>query len=141
MLLLTIINLVLTHKQINRPSFAEKRRMKRILILGFVAAVLVSCSGIRYKMTLTEDELSKFSYDKEYIYYNSEKVAKFGYIEYEYDRGYKVLEISFEQLRPGLDDFTDKIVEFIRYKNPNAKVEVKIPQFPFENEIGNEKGE
>jgi hypothetical protein len=108
--------------------------MKRFLIL-FVLFVSFGCAGTKYKADLTEEEVTKFSYDREFIYFEGQQVAKFNYIEYEYFRGHKVLEISFEQLKPGLDDFTDKIVEFIRYKNPKAKVEVKIPQFPFEKEV------
>lgn len=107
--------------------------MKRILLF-ILLATLIGCGGTKYKVTLSQDELDKFSYDKQFIYYDSVAVAEFGYIEYEYYRGHKVLEISVNQLKPGLDDFTDKIVEYIRYKNPNAKVEVKIPQFPFQDE-------
>lgn len=107
--------------------------MKR-LILFILLSTLVGCGGTKYNTTITQAEIDKFSFDKEYIYFESQPVAKFGYIEYEYYRGHKVLEISVEQLKPGLDDFTDKIVEYIRYKNPNAKVEVKIPQFPFQEE-------
>ena len=108
--------------------------MKRILVLAILIFTL-GCAGTKYKVNLTDEEVAKFSYDREFIYFEGQPVAKFNYIEYEYFRGHKVLEISFEQLKPGLDDFTDKIVEFIRYKNPKAKVEVKIPQFPFEKEV------
>jgi len=107
--------------------------MKRFALF-ILLTTLMACGGTKYKTTITQAELEKFSFDKEYIYYESAAVAKFGYIEYEYYRGHKVLEISVEQIKPGLDDFTDKIVEYIRYKNPKAKVEVKIPQYPFQDE-------
>jgi hypothetical protein len=102
--------------------------MTRILLAVLSVVILYSC-GNSTKITLTEEEKAKFSFDQQFIYYDGNAVAKFNNIEYEYYRGHKVMEISLEQLKPGLDDFTDKIVEFVRSKNPKAKVEVKVPAF------------
>ena len=103
-----------------------------IIVFGIVAAC--AGQGTRYKNNLSEEERARFHFDQQYVYYDSVKVARFGNIEYEYYRGHKVMEISLEQLKPGMDDFTDKIVDYVRYKNPKAKVEVKIPAFPLEGE-------
>lgn len=107
--------------------------MKFLLsLLVVVLFTLFACSETRMKNTLTNSEKERFSYDQTFIYYDSLPVAKFYSIEYEYYRGHKVMEISVVQLKPGMDDFTDKIVEFIRFKNPKAKVEVKVPFYPVE---------
>ena len=107
--------------------------MKHFVLSLLIALVLAAC-GNSTKIILTEEEKAKFTYDQQFIYYEGVPVAKFHNIEYEYYRGHKVMEISLEQLKPGLDDFTDKIVEFVRSKNPKAKVEVKVPFFPMQME-------
>jgi hypothetical protein len=104
------------------------------LVLGILTTLFLVACGNSTKITLSEEEHAKFSHDQQFIYYEGNPVAKFHNIEYEYYRGHKVMEISLEQLKPGLDDFTDKIVDYVRTKNPKAKVEVKVPFFPMQEE-------
>lgn len=104
------------------------------LVLGMLTAIFLVACGNSTKINLSDEEKAKFSHDQQFIYYNGEAVARFNNIEYEYYRGHKVMEISLEQLKPGLDDFTDKIVDYVRTKNPKAKVEVKVPFFPMQEE-------
>lgn len=93
-----------------------------LLILG-VSLLLGSCVA---KNTLTKTDITDFRNSGDSIFYKNEYVAKFLNIEWEYYRGKKTMEISVEQINGGADFMTDKIVDYIRLKHPNAKAEVKI---------------
>lgn len=100
--------------------------MKNLIIL-LTTILIVSCST--YKK-LPESELVKFTTSNDTIYYQKEPVAVYLNIEWEYYRGHKTMEISFERLNGGADDMTDKIVDYIVHLHPKAKAEVKIPRQP-----------
>lgn len=98
--------------------------MKTILSI-IILSVCVSCAS---RKPLSESEMSKFSIKGDSILYENQYVAKFLNLEWEYYKGSKTMEISVEQVSLGADAMTDKIVDFIRMKHPNAKAEVKIPR-------------
>jgi len=41
------------------------------------------------------------------------------------------MEICFQQVDPVATDITDKLVDYVHVKHPNAKVEVRIPHKMF----------
>jgi len=99
--------------------------MKKLITLLMFTIVLFSCNT--YK-TLSKEELNRFTSKNDTISYDGQPVAVFLNIEWEYYRKHKTMEISVERIGGGADEMTDKIVDYIRTKHPNAKAEVKIPR-------------
>lgn len=87
--------------------------MKYLLFLYFL---ILSCKTPEY---------SGITSDGKIIFYNGERIAELEQIEYEHYRGKRVVEISIKQDSPGLTKETQKIVDYILSKYPDAKVEVK----------------
>lgn len=105
--------------------------MKTILFICAIAALAACSTG---NFILSKDEMKKFEVKGDSIIYEGQYVAKFINLEWEYmprnsfgNKGRKTLEISVERINGGVDDMTDKIVDFIHTRYPKAKAEVKIP--------------
>ena len=97
--------------------------MKKLIII-----ILVFLASCKTTSVLTKEDIKSFEIKGDSILYKGEYVAKYLNVEWEYYRGKKVLEISVERVGAGADQMTDKIVEWIVYKHPKAKAEVKIPR-------------
>jgi len=98
--------------------------MRNILLIMFLA-LMVTCHT---QSKISKQEIAKFSVKGDSILYEGNYVAKFLRVEYEYYRGRKTLEISVEKIEGGADAMCDKLVDYIVYKHPKAKAEVKIPR-------------
>ncbi len=98
--------------------------MRNILIISFLT-LMVACHT---QSKISKQDFSKFSVKGDSILYEGKYVAKFLRLEYEYYRGRKTLEISVEKIEGGADKMCDKLVDYIIYKHPKAKAEVKIPR-------------
>ena len=98
--------------------------MKNILIIPFLD-LMIACHT---QSKISKQEISKFSIKGDSILYENKYVAKFLRVEYEYYRGRKTLEISVEKIEGGADAMCDKLVDYIIYKHPKAKAEIKIPR-------------
>ena len=99
--------------------------MRNILLIMFLALMMVACHT---QSKISKQEVAKFSVKGDSILYEGNYVAKFLSVEYEYYRGRKTLEISVEKINGGADQMCDKLVDYIIYKHPKAKAEVKIPR-------------
>ena len=97
--------------------------MKKLLLI--IIVLITSCKS---NSVLTKEDIRQFSIEGDSILYNGVYVAKFLNVDWEYYRGRKTLQISVERVGAGADQMTDKIVEWIVYKHPKAKAEVKIPR-------------
>jgi hypothetical protein len=101
--------------------------MKKIILLLTFLGTLYSCGVPRH---LSKSEYDKFSSKGDSIFYNGICVAKYSHLEWEYYRGHKTLEISIEKMNSGVDDMADNIVNYVRTKNRNLKIELIIPNYP-----------
>ena len=97
--------------------------MKKLILIFTI--LIASCKPTS---VLTKEDIRQFSIEGDSILYNGVYVAKFLNVDWEYYRGRKTLQISVERVGAGADQMTDKIVEWIVYKHPKAKAEVKIPR-------------
>jgi hypothetical protein len=100
--------------------------MKKLYI--FIIGTILFTLSCKNQSTLTKEDVKKFSVKGDSILYDGNYVAKYLNVEWEYYRGKKTLEISVERIGGGADQMTDKIVEYIIYKHPKSKAEVKIPR-------------
>jgi hypothetical protein len=100
--------------------------------LFFVAipAVLFAANCFAQK-PLSQAEIDKFKISNDSVFYDKKHIANYIHIEYEYYLGKKTMEICFQQVDPVATDVTDKLVEYVHVKHPNAKVEVRIPHKSF----------
>ena len=101
--------------------------MKKI-ILPIILIVLSSCVGSLKTSKLSNQEMTKFQVRNDTVIYSGTPVAVYTNCEWEYYRGKKTLELSFERLGFGLDSTTDKVLDYIHTRYPKAKAEVKIPK-------------
>jgi len=99
--------------------------MKKIILLSVFFGTLYSCTVPRH---LSKSEYEKFSSKGDSILYNGIYVARYSHLEWEYYRGHKTLEISVEKINSGVDDLADNIVNYVRTKNRNIKIELIIPK-------------
>lgn len=97
--------------------------MKKLILI--ITIFVASCKPTSL---LTKEDIKSFEIKGDSILYKGEYVAKYLNVEWEYYRGKKVLEISVERVNAGADQMTDKLVDWIIYKHPKAKAEVKIPR-------------
>ncbi len=96
----------------------------KICILSILCVLLLSGCVTRRK----QEYFHCFSTNNNIIFYDTVMVAKFTHLEYEYYGNKKTIEISLDQLFCGATDMTEKIVEYVRSKHKNAKIELRIPQ-------------
>ena len=105
--------------------------MKKSIILILIVTSLLSCKQKYWidrvrPQKLSTEEMKKFTLSNDTLYYSKEPVALYTSVEWEYYRGRKTLEISFDRIGGGLDGMSDIIVNYIYTKHPRAKAEVKI---------------
>lgn len=100
--------------------------MKKYFVLSVLSMFLLSCSVTG--PSLSESESSKFALKGDQVFYEEEKVAIIGPMEYEYSNGKFQLEISVVQNSFFYDEMTVKIAEFLSLRYPKAKIEVKVPR-------------
>ncbi len=94
----------------------------------FLSVFFVTLYSCNVSHKLSKSEYDKFSTKGDSIIYNGIYVAKYSHLEWEYYRGHKTLEISLEKTSEGVDDMADKIVNYVRTKNRNLKIELVIPK-------------
>ena len=99
--------------------------MNKVLLVAIPAVLfLTDCFA---QKPISKEEADKFKISNDSVYYNKTHIANYIHIEYEYYLGKKVMEICFEQIDPAATEMTDKLVDYVHYKHPQAKVEVRIP--------------
>lgn len=107
--------------------------MKKIIFLLALIFTFGSCKQ-KYWIDRTKpeklstQEMAKFKTRNDTIFYEDKAVAIYTNCEWEYYRGKKTLELSFERLGYGLDWMSDHIINYIHTRYPKAKAEVKIPK-------------
>ena len=95
------------------------KRFFKILVV-----LIVGCAPT-YKTP--PSELYKFTLKGDTVLYNKKPIAYLYSMEYEFYRGHYTLEYSLKQIgATTLNDTTRMIVDFVRLRHPNAKVEVKM---------------
>lgn len=102
--------------------------MKKIILLSALIFLISSCVGVLKTSKLSHCEMAKFQVRNDTVIYSGTPVAVYTNCEWEYYRGKKTLELSFERLGFGLDSTTDKVLDYIHTRYPKAKAEVKIPK-------------
>ncbi len=99
--------------------------MRNLFISFIVGFLLFSCST---PAKLSSSESEKFSLRGNEVFYENTAVAKMGPMEYEYNRGSFIVEVSLIQYAAVYDSMTEKIAIFMSSRYPDAKIEVKVPR-------------
>ena len=102
--------------------------MEKIIIPIVLIVLISSCVGGLKTSKLSKSEMSKFQVRNDTVIYSGNPIAVYTNCEWEYYRGKKTLELSFDRLGHGVDVSTDKILDYIHTRYPKAKAEVKIPK-------------
>lgn len=94
--------------------------MKKLVILLLVSG-LISCDPLRKVST------DGYHFEKEYVMYQSDTVAKLSNIEYSLDNGKLVKEATFKLLDMKYGDKSKNIIAFIHSSHKDWEVELDYP--------------
>jgi len=101
-----------------------------------ILSIITSCSTIKEnrevkknnaEMVLPQEEIDRFSIDGSTILYDGLAVAVVQSTEWEYTPNEEMrMEISLTQLNTQDSHITKKLLKYVHYKHPSAKVEVNF---------------
>lgn len=94
--------------------------MKKLILL-FLMLGIVSCDPLRKVST------DGYHFEKEYVMYHSDTVAKLSNIEYSLDNGKLVKEATFKLVDMSYGDKGKSIIAFIHKKHKDWEVELDYP--------------